>query len=81
MLSAAGSASLGLVWGWLVVRRVRGARWPLVVRMLLWMAVQVLLVAWLAAPQGLIWFAIGVLAGALVCHAWVRALEKRYIGS
>jgi hypothetical protein len=78
MLSIFGCAGLGLVWGWLVVRRVRGARWPLVVRMLLWIAVQALLVLWLATPQALIWFAIGVLAGALVCHAWVRALVARY---
>jgi hypothetical protein len=66
------------VWGWLLVRRVRGARWPLVVRMLLWLVVQALLVAKLASLQAVVWFAISVLVSALVCYAWVRALELRY---
>jgi hypothetical protein len=81
MLTLIGCVGLGLVWGWLAVRRVRRARWPLVVRMLLWIAIQALLVAWMAGPPALAGFAIGVLAGALVCHAWVRALEQRYSGS
>jgi hypothetical protein len=78
VLSIAGSIGLGLVWGWLVVRRVRGARWPLVLRMLLWLAVQAVLVARLASPQLVAWFAISVLVSALVCHTWLRRLEQRY---
>jgi hypothetical protein len=78
VLSIAGSIGLGLVWGWLLVRRVRGARWPLVVRMLLWLVVQGLVVAKLASLQAVVWFAISVLVSALVYYAWVRALALRY---
>ncbi len=78
MLSIAGSIGLGLVWGWLVVRRVRGARWPLVVRMLLWVIVQALLVAKLASLQAVVWFAVSVLVSALVWYAWFRTLALRY---
>jgi len=66
------------VWGWLVVRRVRGARWPLVVRMLLWVIVQALLVAKLASLQAVVWFAVSVLVSALVWYAWFRTLALRY---
>jgi len=78
MLSVLGSIGLGLVWGWMLVRRVRGARWPLVLRMLLWLVVQAVLVARLASPQLVVWFAISVLASALVCRAWIRRLVQRY---
>jgi hypothetical protein len=78
VLSILGSIGLGLVWGWVLVRRLRGARWPLVVRMLLWLVVQAVLVAKLASPQLVVWFAISVLASALVCHAWIRMLVLRY---
>lgn len=78
MLHILGGCGLGLVWGWLAVRRVQGARWPLVVRMLLWIVVQALLMIWLSTLPGLAWFAIGVLAGALACHAWLRRLQARY---
>jgi hypothetical protein len=72
-----GTICLGLVWGWLLVRRLRGNRWVVVVRMLVGLAAQSLVVAALVKPLGLLWFAGGLLAGILLAAIWVLALEQR----
>jgi hypothetical protein len=72
-----GTTCLGLVWGWLLIRRLRGNRWMVVVRMLLGLAAQALVVAALVQPLGLLWFAGGLLAGILLAAIWVMALEQR----
>jgi hypothetical protein len=72
-----GTIALGLVWGWLLVRRLRGNRWMVAVRMLVGLAAQALVVAALVKPLGLLWFAGGLLAGILLAAIWVMALEQR----
>jgi hypothetical protein len=78
MLAMVGAVGLGLVWGWLAVRLCRRARWPLVARVLLWLAVQALVVVWLASFRALLAFAAAALLSALLCAAWLRALALRY---
>lgn len=76
MLAFAGTVGLGLVWGWLAVRLSRGARWTVVVRVVLGLAAQAEL-AQLLLPLGALWFGGGVLGGIFLALSLVRALEAR----
>jgi hypothetical protein len=74
----AGTIGLGLVWGWVSARLLRRARWEVAVRMLLGLVVLGLLVFHLGAIAEVVAFGVAVVAGALICGTWVRALERRY---
>ena len=78
LLNIAGSIGLGLVWGWLAVRRSYKARWPVVARVLLWVIVQALVVGFAATLGAVGWFVASVALAALLCRAWLRALALRY---
>ncbi|MFN8505550.1 hypothetical protein [Kouleothrix sp.] len=77
MIAVLGGIGLGLVWGWLAVRLLAGARRAMAVRVPLWLALQALLVAYLGAPGALAGFAAGLAAGVLLARAWRSALEWR----
>jgi hypothetical protein len=77
-MSIAGAVGLGLVWGWVSARLVRRARWDVVARVLLGLIALGLLVFGLAAAAATVAFGVATLAGALICHAWLHALERRY---
>lgn len=78
MLSALGGLGLGLVWGWLAWRRLRVARWPLALIVLLLIAVQALLVIRVGERAVQISFLAGLALGALLARAWLRGLALRY---
>jgi hypothetical protein len=72
-----GTILLGIVWGWLSVRLMRGNRWTAIVRVVLGIAGQALVAAKIVAPLGVLWFAGGVIGGILIGIIWVRSLELR----
>lgn len=78
MVAIFGALGLGLVWGWLALRRLRAARWPLALFMLLLIAVQALLVLRFGERALLISFLAGLVLGALLVRAWLRGLALRY---
>lgn len=78
MLPILGTLGLGLVWGWLALRRLRAASWSLVAIVLLLIGVQALLVVRLAGPALLASFGAGLALGALLVRAWLRGLALRY---
>ncbi len=77
MLPILGTLGLGLVWGWLALRRLRAARWPLVVIVLLLIAIQALLVLRFGERSLLASFLTGLALGALLVRAWLRGLALR----
>jgi hypothetical protein len=78
MLVVVGAIGLGLVYGWVSARLLRRARWDVAARVLLGLSVLGLLVFHLAATRAVMAFGVAVLAGALACSTWLRALERRY---
>lgn len=77
MLPILGTLGLGLVWGWLSLRRLRAARWPLAVIVLLLIAIQALLVLRFGERSLLASFLAGLALGALLVRAWLRGLALR----
>ncbi|HEX9441512.1 MAG TPA: hypothetical protein VF909_17630 [Roseiflexaceae bacterium] len=73
-----GCTGLGLVWGWVAARLIYRARWDVIVRVLLGLVAQGLITFRLATPGVTIAFGAAVVASALICMTWVRALESRY---
>jgi hypothetical protein len=78
MLQILGAVGLGLVWGWLAVRLCQGAGWAKIVRVVLWIVVQALLIAWFGTTQSLIAFGVALLFSALFGRAWIRLLALRF---
>ena len=72
---------MGLVWGWLLVRRLRKSRWQAMAQMLLGLAAQMALIAALLRPLSLLWFGGGVVIGAFLAamalRSWVVPTEVR----
>lgn len=50
MLAAFGGLGIGLVWGWVAVHLLRGARRARALRTLIGLALQVALLRWLGTP-------------------------------
>ncbi len=72
-----GTICLGLVWGWLLVRRLRGAQWPAVAQMLLGLVGQSALIVALLKPYSLLWFGAGVAIGSFLAAMVFRSWERR----
>jgi uncharacterized membrane protein YhaH (DUF805 family) len=73
----AGPICLGFVWGWLLARRLHGARWPAVLQLLAGLVAQGAVVAALLQPIGVIWFVLGVASGAFIAAMLVRQWQQR----
>ena len=78
MLSIAGSIGVGLVSGWAAARLLSHARWWVIARVLLGLAVQGMVVLGLASARGAIAFGGALALGVLLGLLWVRRLELRY---
>jgi len=79
LFAISGTICLGLVWGWLLVRLLRGNRWAVMLRMLLGLSAQAVVVANLVGVLGMLWFVGGVFAGVLLAAIWVISLEQRIL--
>jgi hypothetical protein len=77
-MAIAGCIGLGLVWGWVAARLIHSARWTVVARVLVGLLVQGVLALRLATTGATIALGVAALVGAIVCHGWVRALERQY---
>jgi hypothetical protein len=73
----AGGIGIGLVAGWLAGRLLGRARWSVRIWVLLGLITQGVLVLRIASLPAALWFGVAALAAALICFAWVRALERR----
>ena len=78
MLAAFGGLGIGLVWGWVAVHLLRGARRARVVRTLIWLALQVALLRWLGTPTMLASFVAGLLASGMTYWVWQYSLAQRF---
>ena len=77
MLYLIGTISLGLVWGWLLLRLLPGRGWAVITRVVAGLAAQAALVWQLVAPIGVVWFGIGVLLGMTIVSLWLRRIAAR----
>lgn len=77
MLHILGGLGLGLVWGWLAARILYRAHWVARLRILLGVAVQALVVQWLATSQAVMLFTIATGLSGLVGTLWLRRLAAR----
>jgi hypothetical protein len=73
----AGGIGTGLVVGWLAGRLLDRARWSVRVLLLLGLSAQAALVLQLESLPATLWFVATALLSAVICVAWVRALERR----
>ncbi len=72
-----GTAAVGVVWGWLLVRLARGRPWQALVRALLGAGAQAAAVVPFASALGLLWYAGGLTLGVMLAAIWVLSLEAR----
>ena len=73
----AGGIGMGLVVGWLAGRLLVHARWSVRIWIVLGFIAQGGLVLRIASLPAALWFVVAALLMALICIAWVRAMEHR----
>jgi NhaP-type Na+/H+ or K+/H+ antiporter len=78
MLAAFGGLGIGLVWGWVAVHLLRGARRARALRTLIGLALQVALLRWLGTPTMLASFVAGLLASGMTYWVWQYSLAQRF---